>query len=102
MLVSKAKKLENYYYAYFTIRKFDFNSLNRGSTQPLITQTDLKNQIIILPKDNLLKTFHEVSHSLFHKINKNKSEILSLQKSRDLLLPKLITGKIRVPLEVEG
>ncbi len=96
VLISKPSKPENYYYAYFTLLRFDFKSLNRGSTQPLITQTDLKNKIIILPENDVLKKFHKISCSLFHKINKNQKNILCLQKTRDLLLPKLMTGKIRV------
>jgi len=44
VLVIKPRK--NFGYVYSNVKTFDFQSLNRGSTQPLVTQTDLKSQII--------------------------------------------------------
>ena len=96
VLISQPLSEENYYFAYFTIKRFDFQSLNRGSTQPLITQTDLKNQDIIIPDSRILKEFHHIICSLFNKIDSNKLQIQSLKKTRDSLLPKLMSGKIRV------
>ena len=101
VLISQPLSEETYYFAYFTIKRFNFQSLNRGSTQPLITQTDLKNQDVIIPDSRNLKEFHHIICSLFNKIDSNKLQIQSLQKIRDSLLPKLMSGKIRVPVEVE-
>jgi type I restriction enzyme S subunit len=96
VLISQPLSEENYYFAYFTIKKFNIQSLNRGSTQPLITQTDLKNQDVIIPDSRNLKEFHHIICSLFNKIDSNKLQIQSLQKIRDSLLPKLMSGEIRV------
>ena len=100
VLISKPISEEKYYYAYFTIRTFDFKSMNRGSTQPLITQTDLKNKIIIVPDTKTLSRFHSICLNLFEKIYQNESQIVRLSQIRDSLLPRLMSGKIRVPVEV--
>lgn len=42
VLISKVKNKASFYYSFFTLKSFNFKSLNTGSTQPLITQTDLK------------------------------------------------------------
>ena len=99
VLISKPKFDEAYYYAYFIIKAFDFKSLNRGSTQPLVTQTDLKNQRVTVPDKRILKLFHEVCLQLFDKIYLNNTNSKNLSKIRDSLLPKLMSGKIRVGID---
>ena len=43
-----------YTFCYCALNELDYNSLNKGSTQPLITQTDIKNiQIPLIPQSEL-------------------------------------------------
>jgi len=84
-------------FLYFTLQRIDFDSLNRGSTQPLVTQTDLKNQKIVIPKENILIFYWQNAHPMFEKIDKNIAESRALASLRDTLLPKLISGELRVP-----
>ena len=99
VLISKTKSKEFFYYSYYIIKNFDFESLNRGSTQPLITQTDLKNQICLIPDQTILILFNRVLSSIFDKIFANHLQNKNLSQIRDSLLPKLMSGKIRVPVE---
>ncbi|MDQ2720446.1 MAG: restriction endonuclease subunit S [Bacteroidota bacterium] len=96
VLVSEPKHCYNLYFSKFVLSSFDFNSLNRGSTQPLISQSDLKNQIALLPaKEHLLK-FNDIVKGFYEKIFNNNNEIFNLSKIRDALLPKLMSGEIDV------
>ncbi len=99
VLISKSRDPENFFYSFFTLKMFDLQSLNRGSTQPLITQTDLKNQIILIPSKQLISLFNNTCLQLFNKICQNNLQNDILSSIRDLLLPKLMTGKIRVPYD---
>ena len=83
-------------FLYFMLQQIDFDSLNRGSTQPLVTQTDLKNQRIIIPKESILTFYWEYVHPMFEKIDKNIAESRILASLRDTLLPKLLTGELRL------
>ena len=76
--------------------QIDFESLNVGSTQPLITKTALGNQNVILPPQPILQCFHTLVEPLFQKIILNQKQIMVLRKIRDALLPKLVFGKLRV------
>ena len=96
VLISKPKSRKIFYYSYYVLNSFDFESLNRGSTQPLITQTDLKNQISLIPDMGILSLFDKIISCIFDKTYLNKSQIEYLIQIRDLLLPKLMSGKIRV------
>jgi len=71
----------------------DLNSYNRGSTQPLITQTDLKNLIIPFEKERFL-TAEQKMTPLRNKIFNNELENEQLALLRDALLPKLLSGSI--------
>ena len=78
------------------LKQIDFNSFISGSTQPLITQTNIKNEVIILPEKVILKKFHKFTKNVFCTISKNNYKINTLNNIRDSLLPKLMSGEIRV------
>ncbi|HAF32617.1 restriction endonuclease subunit S [Sphingobacterium sp. UBA7038] len=90
------KPYSYFYYAYFILRMIDMNSLNRGSTQPLVTQTDLKNYLMLIPNDNILNLFEDVVSHIFEKIFCNKEQTQTLTQTRDTLLPKLMSGQLEI------
>jgi type I restriction enzyme S subunit len=85
-----------YEFIYQILKTVDYNSLNVGTTQPLITQSGIKNYKVVIPKKNIIDKFEKVASSLFIKKDGNNKEIEILAKIRDLLLPILMSGKIRV------
>jgi type I restriction enzyme, S subunit len=88
----------NYYeYVYQLLKSIDYAQLNRGSTQPLITQTDIKNVKIMIPSKEVLKKYELIVGALLNKTDKLSEENVSLSTLRDTLLPKLMSGEIRVP-----
>ena len=84
---------------FFQMQMFDFDSLNRGSTQPLLTQTDLKGQLVIAPPKIILEKFHHLTVRLFETIDTKSHEALLLAAQRDTLLPKLVSGEVGVMAE---
>ena len=89
-------KSEYYGFVYQLLKRIDYDSLNTGSTQPLITQKSLKTVNVVLPDKNSLFSFEKISKTIFDKIYINQNEISILQKLRDTLLPKLMSGEIDV------
>ncbi|HEB78150.1 MAG TPA: restriction endonuclease subunit S [Methylothermaceae bacterium] len=87
----------HFHFLFFMLQLIDFGSLNRGSTQPLVTQTDLNNQSLVIPDAKVSNLFWVNVYPLFEKIDKNLEEISVLSSLRDTLLPKLISGELRVP-----
>lgn len=81
------------YYALTT----DFSMYVSGSAQPQITINDITNAELILPTDkNIIKRFSEIVRPIEQKILDNQRQICTLEKLRDTLLPKLMSGKVRV------
>ena len=63
-----------FHFVFFMLQLIEFESLNRGSTQPLVTQTDLSNQSLVIPDANVSNLFWVNVCPLFEKIDKNLEE----------------------------
>ena len=94
LIIKTAQKY--FYFIYFFLKNEKLQRYNKGSTQPLITQSDIKTINFILPTDEKLQKFSSQSHMFFRKISSNQSQINALKNLRDTLLPKLMCGEIRV------
>ena len=75
--------------------------MNRGAVQPLITQTDLKNYPIVIPIDKVLQIFNDVIDPMLTKLKDNILQIKTLSNNKDVLLPKLMSGEVRVSEIIE-
>ena len=72
------------------------NNLQRGAAQPHVYPKDVNRIMIVVPDEHVRKKANErfkVIHSLIAKL-KQQNEFLS--KQRDLLLPRLMSGKLEV------
>ena len=85
-----------YNYMYFILQDIDFSSINRGSTQPLITQTDINQVGIIIPSLEVIEQFENQCNSLYKMIAMYKDENIILETIRDTLLPKLMSGELKI------
>ncbi|MED3201380.1 restriction endonuclease subunit S [Bacillus toyonensis] len=86
-------------YRILTSKKEVIESRASGSTFKEISGGELKKIPIIIPDRNLIQKFNELAESLSSLILKNEDEINYLTVTRDTLLPKLMSGEIRVPVE---
>jgi len=83
------------YYKLFELRD-RFNGIARGAGQQNISGELVKEQTIVLPKYEMIKEFTDfVSPIMFQQLSLQK-ENLKLKESRDILLPKLMNGTIKV------
>ena len=78
------------------LHRIDYSSMNRGSTQPLITQGDMKKVVVLVPDEHTLAKFEEFAGSLMAKWEANNNKNVKLASLRDTLLPKLISGEVDV------
>lgn len=95
-LVILPRKAQWYDFIYHGVCGFDFFSLNRGSTQPLVTQSDLQKQQCLIPSVDVIGSFHLFLSALYDKVDLLTKESDTLAAIRDALLPKLMSGEIRV------
>ena len=70
--------------------------MNRGSTQPLITQGDMNKTAILLPDKEILNEFESLAGQLMAQVEANIQENSKMAELRDTLLSKLMSGELDV------
>ena len=85
-----------YEYTFQILQRIDYRTLNRGSTQPLITQGDMNKVPILIPDNETLLKFETLVGQLMKQYQVNLLENDKLAELREALLPKLMSGEIDV------
>ncbi|MGQ3684932.1 MAG: restriction endonuclease subunit S [Candidatus Loosdrechtia sp.] len=83
-------------YLFFILQnvKGALENLSNGTTLKNINQEMLKDYKINYPTEEIVASFNEIIEPIFEKIFINNQQNYNLEKVRDSLLPKLISGKI--------
>lgn len=85
-------------YLYCYLKAFDFRTL--GSTSSIADATNskaVKALPLLVPSRELVSVFHRTVEELFGKMYVQKAHWRRLEELRDCLLPRLISGKLRLP-----
>lgn len=93
VLILQPLNHKNFHYTYHWVQQIDFQNLNRGSTQPLITKRDLLDQALLVPERVVIEGFDTTCRIFYSLINENEKQSISLQNIRNNLLPKLMEGE---------
>lgn len=89
-------------WAYLTMLMFDENTVKHattisvGTTMPYVRWKDFSNMPILIPSKDIAFEFQKVFESIINKIKILSEQNIRLASIRELLLPKLINGKIEV------
>ena len=94
-------KANSDYYAYtFFKMKSLMNEIKQfnetGTVFGSISKSDFQEMEIIIPPFNEVERFQSEAKPIDDKINSNCKQIRTLEKMRDTLLPKLISGEVRI------
>ncbi|KDN54682.1 restriction modification system DNA specificity domain-containing protein [Flavobacterium seoulense] len=82
-------------YSYFILKELNYDELNKGGVQALLTQTDLKQIKILLPKFDLNKFENTVKPILLMKKNID-SQNQKLEELKGLLLAKMTKVETKI------
>lgn len=92
---SKTPFTIEYLYLFFKSYRFDL----LGSTSSIVTSINsamIREMTIPVPDDLTMQRFAVTTKAQFRKILENQRQIRTLEKVRDTLLPKLMSGEVRV------
>ena len=98
MLRPEQENLRYYLYIWFKwlYGQSLIQGIKGGSAQPKFNKTDFKNLPIFLPPDDLLEQFHKIVKPMFELIDENNAENQTLIRTRDAILPRLMSGELDV------
>jgi type I restriction enzyme S subunit len=97
------EKYALYYILSFISRdefELEKDNLCNGTTMQAINNENIAKIKLLSPPKDILEKFNNIIKPIYKKSYNNWLQNLSLSQIRDLLLPKLMSGKIKVPLEV--
>lgn len=77
-------------------RSFAIQSMVGSSGRQRVQRNMLESYEIVRPAGALMEKFQEITEPLFQRVSENCCEIRTLSQIRDLILPRLMSGKIRV------
>ena len=87
-------------YLYFTLHQdayfYLMQNLNRNAAQPGLSREDIKQIKITVPSETTIKRFNDVVEPILNKIFVLAKQNANLAKQRDLLLPRLMSGKLEI------
>jgi len=83
-------------YMYLLLKNTNVNSIITGAVQPKINQKNLNSLRVIIPNKETLNQFDKVVLPLFEKKKNLSDQNINLIEIRDTLIPKLISGAIRI------
>ena len=90
-----------YLFLYLKSRRVDFLNKSMGAAQQNISQDIIKNSLYLQPTEIILRSFDGLIKPFFEEIKILSQKNQLLQQTRDLLLPRLISGKLSVAHLVE-
>lgn len=103
VIVKYKKAVKSIHFLFHELKAKKLELLNTGSAIPQITSGDLGFVKTLIPNEDLQEKFEAIVSLIYQKIQILKSKNQVLQETRDLLLPRLISGKLSVEgLEMEG
>ena len=92
---NSAKHIYFYYELLNNMRVVLFN-LQKGAAQPHVYAKDINKMKILLPPSELIETANKKIKLMHEKMYSLQQQITNLTQQRDLLLPRLMSGKLEV------
>lgn len=94
-----SEKYPKWFYYFWLLRHlpiFRTIAANKATTMGHIQRYHLDKADVVIPDDATIKKLNALIEPIFNKIILNNSQIGSLTKLRDTILPKLMKGEVRV------
>jgi type I restriction enzyme S subunit len=83
-------------YRFLEAKAEEFKSKNIGAAIPHANKDYILSQLIALPPEKIAASFNEQLEPIQSTIETLKSQIQNLRRTRDLLLPRLLSGQINL------
>ena len=96
VFILRSNNRANQFFLYFLLNQEELKQLNTNSAQPGLNQESMKSLRVSIPGKVEVDRFGELVEPLIDKIFLNCNQSRMLSQIRDSLLPRLMSGKIRV------
>jgi type I restriction enzyme S subunit len=84
-------------YAYEVLRLLDFKAYNAGSAVPTLNRNHIHGLPYVIPPRAVVEAYEAMALQLHQRVRVNTQQAQTLATLRDTLLPRLISGQLRLP-----
>lgn len=100
VFLMKANNFVYQNYLYFTLHQKEYfylmQNLNRNAAQPGLAQLDIKRIKITVPTEKVVRQFNAIIEPIFDEVFQLAKANRNIAQQRDMLLPRLMSGKLKV------
>ncbi len=83
-------------YAYYVLSSIDLQQFNSGAAVPTLNRNDIHGIDALIPPRTLQRRFQDIAGAMLTQTRTLHLQIQNLRRTRDLLLPRLLSGQIEV------
>ena len=83
-------------YCFLSVNRRLLKHAQTGAVQPHVKPADIHDFDVVIPEEDIVKAFQSIIKELLTKVGVNEKENLRLAALRDTLLPKLMSGEIKL------
>jgi type I restriction enzyme, S subunit len=84
-------------YAYYVLSSLDLKQFNSGAAVPTLNRNDIHGFDTLIPPRPLQKRFQEIAGAMHTQTRILELQIQNLRRTRDLMLPRLLSGQVELP-----
>lgn len=95
-IIPNDENLRMYFLFNLMSRVDEIRNNAKGTTYPEITKGRFRDMDVTIPHIPLVTKFNSFAEDVFQQIRCLKRQVIALEKARDLLLPRLMSGEIAV------
>lgn len=98
LLRSNNKNYQNHLYFTLNMPQYftQMQNLNRNAAQPGLVRGDLDRIKILAPDEKIIEKFNKFINPIIDNVFSYSKQITNLTQQRDLLLPRLMSGKLEI------
>lgn len=83
-------------FVYFTLKNMPLETFNSGAGVPSLNRNHLAGLRVVVPDEAAQKAFDDIVEPIFRQVDTLQAQSEQLQKTKNQLLPRLISGKLSV------
>ena len=85
-----------YFWTKYHLEEFQRIAASKATTMGHIKRSHLREALVVVPSDNLLQMAHSMLEPMIEKLIGDRLQSRTLAETRDVLLPRLVSGELRV------
>ncbi|MFQ2334981.1 restriction endonuclease subunit S [Aeromonas dhakensis] len=84
-------------YCFYLLQRLGLKDMNTDAAVPGLNRNNVYRLQVLIPPEEVLAAFDNIASVLRHRIFSNNQQSQTLANLRDTLLPRLISGQLRLP-----